>query len=138
MDSHLQSMWTEINQGYFGGELKPLAALDWDEISGENGIGAHGVFFSKSRCIVIDEKFKFDEEAVKEGNEEENRKVDHAYRLLMHEMVHQALHQRKADRPGGHGASFLAEAKRISEQMGQEAPTADNVKRWPFHLLNSS
>jgi hypothetical protein len=90
----LRGMWEDIKQRYFGGELEPLAAIDWDEISGDNGIGAHGVFFNKSRCIVIDEKFRFVEEAIRAGDEEENRKVECAYRLLMHEMVHQALHQR--------------------------------------------
>jgi hypothetical protein len=127
-------MWEDINRSQFGGELKPLAALDWGELSGENGIGAHGVFFPRSRCIVIDQKFKFDDEAIREGNEEEKRKAEQAYCLLMHEMVHQALYQKRADKPGGHGATFLAEAERISKQMGQELPTSDNVKRWPFHV----
>jgi hypothetical protein len=131
MDSQLQKMWEGINQRYFDDELKPLAAVDWDEISGENGIGAHGLFFPKSRCIVIDENFRFDEEAIRAGDEKEKYKAECAYLLLIHEMVHQVLYQRKAPQPGGHGASFLAEAERISKQMGQELPTAENVKRWP-------
>jgi hypothetical protein len=138
MDRRLQEMWEEINQRYFSGELEPLADIDWAETSGDNGIGAHGVFFDKSRCIAIDEKFRFDEEAIKAGDEGESRKVECAYRLLMHEMVHQALYQRKAPQPGGHGASFLAEAERISKQLGQEPPTAANVQRWPFDPTASS
>jgi hypothetical protein len=132
MDRHLQTMWDEINQRHFGGELEPLADIDWAETSGENGIGAHGVFFEKSKAIAIDEKFRFDEEAVKKGDEKETGKVEHAYRLLMHEMVHQALYQKKASQPGGHGASFLAEAERISQQLGLMPPTAQNVQRWPL------
>jgi hypothetical protein len=126
-------MWEDINQLYFGGELKPVADIDWGELSGEQGIGAHGVFFDKSRCIAIDEKFRFDEEATKAGSKEEKRKLECAYRLLMHEMVHQALYQRKAPRPGQHGESFLAEAVRISKLLGDEPPTEENVHRWPFH-----
>jgi hypothetical protein len=100
MDSQLQKMWEGINQRHFDDELKPLAAVDWDEISGENGIGAHGLFFPKSRCIVIDENFRFDEEAIRAGDEKEKYKAECAYLLLIHEMVHQVLYQRKAPQPG--------------------------------------
>lgn len=137
MDKHLRTMWEEINQLYFAGELEPLADLDWGETSGKNGIGAHGVFFNKSRAIAIDEKFRFDEEAIKAGDAKEAGNAECAYRLLMHEMVHQALYQKKAPQPGGHGASFLAEAERISKQLGLEPPTAENVNRWPFDDLVS-
>jgi hypothetical protein len=132
MDKHLHSMWTDINTRYFGGDLQPLAAIDWGEISGPKGIGAHGVFYPKSNCIVIDEKFRFDEAAIKASDKEEEEKLECAYRLLMHEMVHQALHQKKAPDPGKHDESFLAEAKRISTQAGFEPPTAENVHQWPF------
>jgi hypothetical protein len=132
MDKDLLGMWTDINTNYFAGELQPLAAIDWGETSGSEGIGAHGVFFPKSNCIVIDKKFRFDEEAFRAGDKEEAEKVECAYRLLMHEMVHQALHQTKAPQPGRHGASFLAEAERISKQTGLEPPTAENVHPWPF------
>jgi hypothetical protein len=138
MDKHLLSMWTEINKEYFGGELQPLAAIDWEETSGSEGIGAHGVFFFKSNCIVIDKKFRFDEEAIRAGNKEEKGKLECAYRLLMHEMVHQASYQKEAPQPGRHGESFLAEAERISKQMGLEVPTAENVHQWPFRAPKSA
>jgi hypothetical protein len=131
MDKHLQSMWVEINQSFFAGELKPLRDIDWGETSGPNGIGAHGRFF-KSRCIVIDEKFRFDEAAIKAGDKKEEGNAECAYRLLVHEMVHQLLDERNS--PQGHGASFLAEVQRISKQMGEEPPTAENATRWPFHF----
>lgn len=132
MDKDLLSMWTEINQEYFAGELQPLAAINWEVTSGPEGIDAYGIFVAKSNCIIIDEKFRFDEAAIQAGDKKEEAKAEYAYRLLMHEMVHQALHQKNAPRPGGHGVSFLAEAERISKQMGIEAPTAANVHQWPF------
>lgn len=106
MDRRLQGMWEDINQRNFSGELESPGDIDWGEISGDNGISAHGVFFDKARAIAIDERFKFDEEATKAGDQEETRKAECAYRLLMHEMIHQVLHQRKAPQPGGHGSSF--------------------------------
>jgi hypothetical protein len=97
MDRRLQEMWEDINPRYFDGELEPLADIDWGETSGPGGFGAHGVYF-KSRCIAIDEKYKFDEEAIRAGNEEEKAKLEVAYGLLMHEMVHQVLYQRETIR----------------------------------------
>lgn len=134
MDEDLLSMWSEINKECFSGELQRLAAIDWGEISGSEGIGAHGVFFPVSNCIVIDMKFRFDKEAIRAGDKKERIKLECAYRLLMHEMVHQSLHQKNAARPGRHDKSFLAEAERISKQIGLEAPTAENVHLWPFRL----
>jgi hypothetical protein len=136
--NHLQGAWAEINDRHFSGELEPLAAVDWGEISGNQGIGAHGVFFPQSRCIVIDEKFRFVDKLVRAGNEAETCKVEWAYRLLMHEMVHQALFQRNAPKPGKHAEAFLAEAIRISKQLGEEPPIAANVHRWPLHLILSA
>ncbi|MHC2531853.1 hypothetical protein [Bradyrhizobium diazoefficiens] len=138
MNERLESMWREINREFFGDELKPLAEIAFAETSGSGGIGAHGKFFDKSRCIAIDEKFKFDEEAIRGGSAEETNKVELAYRVLMHEMVHQALFERGAEKPGGHGEMFLAEAQRISKQMGEEPPTPENVVRWPLHLIGAS
>jgi SprT-like family protein len=135
MDKHLQTMWEEINRDHFGEELKPLADIEWDELSGENGIGAHGRFFPKGNCIAIDEKFRFDEKAMKAGDQQELKKIKVAYCLVMHEMVHQLLHQRNDPKSGGHGESFLAEATRISKQMGVEPPTTENVHHWPLQSV---
>jgi len=129
-------MWEEINETYFSGELQPLAAIGWEETSGEDGIGAHGMFVAASRCIIIDQKYRFDADAIREGDENERAKCEIAYRLMMHEMVHQAVHQREGKK-GGHGAPFLAEAERISRLMGEEPPTAENVLRWPLHRVAS-
>jgi hypothetical protein len=101
---HLHSMWEDINNRYFGGELKPLA-IGWGGISGPEGIGAHGKFIAASRCIIIDEKFRFDEVAIQNGSEEEERKCEQTYRLLIHEMIHQAVHQRTGAK-GGHGPTW--------------------------------
>jgi hypothetical protein len=139
MDKDLHGMWTDINRNFFAGELQPLAAIDWGEISGPASMEAYGRFIPKAKCIIIDEQFRFDKEAIRTGEKEEaekeKNKVECAYRLLMHEMVHQALHQKEAAQPGQHGASFLAEADRISKLAGMECPTAENVDRWPFQAL---
>lgn len=132
MDKHLQTMWHEINKAHFDGQLQPLATIDWGKTSGPEGIGAHGKFFQKSKCIVIDEKFNFDEDALHAGDKAEAAKAEVAYRLMMHEMVHQALHQKKAPDPGGHGASFLAEAQRIAQQLGEKPPAAEDLHQWPL------
>jgi hypothetical protein len=131
MDHRLESMWTTINETLFEGKLLPLVSVDWGETSGADGIGAHGKFFPKSRCIVIDEKFKFDEDKIREGNKKEEVKAEVAYRLLIHEMIHQSLHQNDAQLPGQHGEAFLAEAQRIAPLLGIEIPTG-KVERWPW------
>ncbi len=51
---------------------------------------------------------------------------------MIHEMVHQALHQKNSPNPGGHGASFLAEAQRIAQQLGEKPPTAEDAHQWPL------
>lgn len=131
MDKLLESMWDELNNRHFEGQLEKLTAIGWGELSGPKGIGAHGKFIPRSKCIIIDEMFKFDPEAMKRKDPQEWGKFDIAQRLLLHEMVHQSLHQKKKPNPGGHGASFLEEAQRIAQSLGEKPPTADNVDRWP-------
>ena len=125
-------MWRTINDAHFGGQLTPLATIDWAHTSGPEGIGAHGRYYPKSKCIVIDEKFKFAKDAIHSVNKAELSNAEIAYRLLMHEMVHQALHQNKASKPGGHGTAFLKEAQRIAGQLGEKLPTEGDVDKWPL------
>lgn len=131
MDHHLECMWKTINDTLFGGKLLPLTTIDWGDTSGAGGIGAHGKFFPESRCIVIDEKVKFDEAKIREKDRVELAKAEVAYRLLIHEIIHQSLHQNGALLPGQHGEAFLAEAQRIAPLLGIEIPT-DKVDRWPL------
>jgi len=131
MDEDLRRMWQEINEAHFDGQLEPLAAIDWGPISGDHGIDAFGVFFPSSKCIVIAERFRPDRDATPAGEESEKAKVEVAYRLLIHEMIHQALYQQNAPRPGGHGSSFVDEARRIADQLGGKQPTEEDACRWP-------
>jgi hypothetical protein len=59
-----------------------LATIDWAPISGPEGIGAHGRYFHRSKCIVIDEKFKFSKDAIRSGDEAEGAKLSEAMRWL--------------------------------------------------------
>jgi len=133
MDDDLRRMWQEINEDHFAGDLKPLTSIDWAAISGEEGIGALGRFYPKSRCIAIDETFRFNREAIRAEDKIEEIKLEVAYRLLMHEMIHQALHEKKAPNPGGHGASFLEEARRIAQQLGEKTPAEEDARHWPLN-----
>ena len=132
MDEDLLNMWNEINKDHFDGALKPLSAISWETLSGPGGIGAHGRFFPQSRVIVIDELFKFDKELMRANDAAELGKFSAAYGVLLHEMVHQALYQRNAPRPGGHGEAFLAEAQRIATRADARLPTAEDVHHWPL------
>ena len=131
MDHQLESMWKTINTTLFEGKLSPLAAINWEETSGPNGIGAHGKFVPQSKCIMIDQKFRFDEGA-KSPKEIAKRMV--ALSLLVHEMVHHALHERGAPSPGQHGEAFMAEARRISKIMGGVEPSKEDLAQWPVDL----
>lgn len=133
MDDQLERMWTTLNEELFGGKLAPLVAIDWGETSGANGISAHGKFIPRAKCIIIDEKFKFDEQKIRENDKKEEAKLEVAYCLLIHEMIHQSLHENGAQRPGQHGEAFLSEAQRIAARLGIAAPT-DDVSRWPVNV----
>ncbi|SOC89928.1 hypothetical protein SAMN05421890_4917 [Ensifer adhaerens] len=137
MPDILRSMWDDINAACFAGELTPPADISWQETGGENGIGAHGVYLPKPNAIAIDERFRPDIAAVKAKDPKEIGKLEIVYRLVIHEMIHQALHQRNAPTPGGHGASFCSEAERVAKLLAASGievvtPTLDNAKYWPF------
>lgn len=131
-DDLLLSMWTEINAEHFGGTLNPLSEIAWLPLSDEDeGIEAFGIYFAKSNAIAIDERFKPDEAQIRAGDPTEEAKLEVTYRLVVHEMVHQAAHERQLPRPGGHGESFIAVATSVARSLGTEPPTAATAGRWP-------
>ena len=131
MNDDLQSMWNEINAEHFGGELNPVAEIDWAPISGEDGLDAFGAYFPYSNCIVIDERFKFDADMIRAGDEKETARLEVAFRLVLHEMIHQSLYQKMAPKPGGHSQSFVEEATRIAEKLDIQPPTEKDAFCWP-------
>lgn len=135
MDKHLHGMWLDINEHYFDNQLIPLADIDYGELSGPDGIGAHGIYIGNGNCIIIDQLFKFDEEAVRKDVELEKNKLEIVYRLVLHEMLHQAVHQNAGRIIGGHGQEFLEEARRVAKLLAQPEPTEENVARWPLNFL---
>jgi hypothetical protein len=132
MPERLNSMWEDINTRYFAGELEPLSCIFWDKLTADEGIGAHGFYEWRGRGIVIDDEFKFDDALVAAGDEKENAKMEAAYRLVLHEMIHQALHERGDPRFGKHEKPFLDEAIRIAEIMGMPPPALADVRQWPW------
>lgn len=131
MPELLNSMWIDINERFFNNDLKPLSLIDWDELRGEEGIGAHGFYEKNGRGIFIDDEFKFDAELVRAGDKKETAKMDGAYLVLMHEMIHQAIHERGDPNFGKHHQSFLDEAVRIAAIMEVDPPTLAEVTQWP-------
>jgi hypothetical protein len=132
MDEHLRSMWKNINQRFFAGVLEELAAIDWGSISGPESMGAFGCYIPESKCIIIADRFKFDAAKIQAGDETENAKCEVAFRLMMHEMIHQALYQKKAPSPGQHRDAFIAEATRIAEHLKVPPPKDEAAAaRWP-------
>lgn len=136
MNDILESMWQEINQIYFNNELQPLADIEWCETGGEHGIGAHGVYFPKSHAIAIDQRFKFEIQKLVVKNAESQVNADFNYRLMLHEMIHQSLHEKGVLDFGKHRSSFVEEAERIAKILKEngievDPPTADNAYRWP-------
>lgn len=131
-DDDLLAMWSDINTRLFASELNPLAEIAWLPLSDKDeGIEAFGIFFPKSNAMAIDERFKPDADKIRGGDEAEAAKLEVAYRLVIHEMIHQAQHQRKLPRPGGHGASFVAVATVVAQQLGVDPPTEATAGRWP-------
>ncbi|MET2825841.1 hypothetical protein [Mesorhizobium shangrilense] len=133
MDERLYAMWVQINRTCFDGQLEPLSAIGFEELSGPNGIGAHGKYVLQSKCIMIDKLFEFSEDDRLAGDDEALAKAEIACRLMVHEMIHQALYQHKKPNPGGHGNSFFDEAQRIANLTGDDAPTLETANRWPIH-----
>ena len=131
MDDLLLDMWTKINKEAFGGGLEQLAALSFETLSGQDGIGAHGRYVPQSRCMMIDARFEPDSTKANNGNKLELAKCYVTYLLLVHEMVHQSLHLKNAKQPGGHGDEFIVEASRVAEVLRLGAADKDNAARWP-------
>lgn len=132
MDEHLKSMWEDINERYFGGELEELWAIDWGPISGPGTMEAFGRYIPQSKCMIIADRFQFDAAKIQAGDEKEEAKLEVAYGLMVHEMIHQALHQKQASSPGQHQDAFIAEATRIAERLKVSAPIDKaNSAQWP-------
>jgi hypothetical protein len=132
MDTDLEKIWTDFNDACFSCSLKAVLDIDWHELSGEHGIGAHGKYLPRINAIAIDQLVKFDANAVRAGDASAKRKYEIASGLVLHEMVHQSLYEKNAPHPGQHGQSFIAEAWRISELLGLTAPNEQSASRWPL------
>lgn len=132
MDQHLKGMWEAINQQFFGGELEALWAIDWGPISGPGTMEAFGRYIPQSKCIIIADRFQFDADKIRSGDKQEAAKAEIAYRLMLHEMIHQSLHQIKAPSPGQHREAFIAEAERIAVLLKVPPPLNEvDAARWP-------
>ncbi len=106
MDEDLRIMWETIDDPFFDGQLKSLAAIDWAETSGPEGDGAHGRYCLEEERIVIDDMFRFSRDSICMGDKAAEVNTEVAYILWIHGMFHQFLHQNMAPNPGGHGRSF--------------------------------
>lgn len=124
-------MWIELNDRFFDGSLKEIIDVDWHALAGDENHNAYGIYMDKVRCIAIDEQFEFDPAGVEAGIETEIAKKEISYRLVLHEMIHQALHQKGVERFGGHGAEFVEQASSIAPKLGIAAPTKKDAHRWP-------
>lgn len=131
MDAELLSMWREINLRHFAGELEEPTTIFWEPLTGgPDSLEAFAIYLPYARSIAIDSRFQFDPERI-ESDETEGAKLEAAYRILIHEMIHQAQYQRKSPSPGGHGKSFIEIATPVAESLGLSAPTADDAPEWP-------
>jgi len=111
--------------------LTPVSDIDWLPLTGKEGIEAFGVYFHRANAIGIDERFKFDADAIRACDPKAEARLETTYRLVLHEMVHQAQYQKSLPRPGSHGPSFVAEATRIAGNLGVPPPTEGTAHRWP-------
>lgn len=131
MNNELLAMWIEINDRFFDGNLNEINDIDWHALAGDENLNAFGIYMHKVGCIAIDQQFKFDPEGCKDGNETELAKAEIAYRLVLHEMIHQALHQKGIERFGKHGAEFVEQAIPIAAKLGTAQPTEESAYCWP-------
>lgn len=138
MDEILLNIWHEHNRRFFDCALEPPREIAWQELSGEQGIGAHGIYLDKVKCIAIDERFRFDPEKTTTDSAEKG-KVAIVYGLVLHEMVHQALHQQGEENFGKHGDAFIKEASRIAEIAGGITPKGhEEAVRWPLSTTSEA
>lgn len=131
MDGALLAMWRELNYRLFDGSLKEIVDIDWHALAGDDNLNAYGLFMHKVRCIAIDEQFRFDTAGVEAGVASEIAKKEISYLLVVHEMIHQALHEKGVERFGRHGAEFVEMATSITPKLGITAPTEMDAHRWP-------
>lgn len=131
-DDLLLSIWTQINSEHFNGMLNPLAEIAWLPLSDEEeGIEAFGIYFSESNAIAIDERFKPDEIKIAANDPRESAKLEVTYCLVLHEMVHQAAHQRRLPNTAGHGNSFISVATPVALSFHVDPPNTATASRWP-------
>jgi len=125
-------MCNDINEQGFVPRLSRPADIDWHALTGgEDSLGAFAVYLRFTRGIAIDERFRFSPDAMRAGDAREEAKLEVAYRLVVHEMVHQDQYELKANGRGGHGASFIEIATPVADALRMPAPTADTAKKWP-------
>lgn len=131
MDRELLKIWHNINDDYFDGRLCTITDIDWHPLSGNNNLNAFGIYLHRVKSIAIDERFKFDKAKCESQDEAELAKVEIVFRLVLHEMIHQWLHQKGIKRFGAHGDDFIAEATMLSEKLDIDPPAEHNAYCWP-------
>lgn len=131
MDEDLKRIWDSFNDEFFDSQLNAPNDIDWHSLSGTENLEAFGMYMPRIKSIAIDEQFRFDNVRCDAGDEAELAKAEAACRLVLHEMIHQSLHQRGESRFGKHGAEFVAEATPISLKLGIAPPTERDAHRWP-------
>jgi len=131
----LMDQWRKLNDDHFGGRLQEPPEVDWVE-----GISAFGQFGRVFGAIGINAQFRDVEESVRAAKvskrmptDEECARLVFVLGILLHEMVHQALHS-DGSRSGAHADEFVAMANSIDQVAELKWPvcTADNAARWPF------
>jgi hypothetical protein len=132
MDNDLKCIWDGINDEFFDCRLNAPSDIDWHLLSGADNLEAFGMYLPWPKSIAIDEQFRFDRGRCDAGDEAEMVKVKIVFCLVLHEMIHQSLHQKGEARFGKHGAEFVAEATPISARLGIAPPTELNAHRWPI------
>lgn len=132
MDSTLLRIWEAHNTYGFDGALAQPSDIEWEPLSGDDGIDAHGTFFPRHRGILIDERFRFNPSLASVEGTSDEAKYKVTLCLVLHEMIHQAQYQFGEADAGKHGDSFIRIATEVSTTLEIEPPTdVASAEGWP-------
>lgn len=142
LDPKLLQLWRDINARGFQGSLAPPQGLGWLTQAEREALGGDlwGVA-TPMGLIGIDDRLRpsslpaeyFNDPSKEAEVDREAAKLTAATMVLIHEMVHQALHQ--ADVRHDHDAAFVSRALAVhgclSEIRCYPLPNESNAAFWP-------
>lgn len=144
---YLREIWRELNQNCFNSALREPNNIGWLDLSGEEDLEQNnGYYFPNYESISLSHRFQYAEEQAQKCEEigadqklspaekiesiNKYQAIEIIYRILAHEMVHQAAHQ-AGESPSSHEGVFTKHAKGVVDYFNIPDPKGKDAEIWP-------